>query len=278
MGERTTRFARRNEQGAWQPVVDSRRVCRHYAVVVRRSRRDARRLSLVCRPARPRADGLRNRRARRGCPGSADCRAVCPGPLLGRNRRREPACARGARRLAACKIRTFPPERFLPRYIGLFLLLSCLTGVSPAFGQARPPRAGVGTIEGAVTTQKGSIALGGAQITVHNAAKQEVASGLTEGDGRFRLTAIQEGTYTVTASLDGFATAFAPVVVTADQAGTVALDLPLATVTQTIEVVAPMAIVSSTDTLSRAETITSRETEQMTGGTSLSGALRLVAS
>src|SRR5262249_37305969 len=58
----------------------------------------------------------------------------------------------------------------------------------------------------------------------------------------------------------------------------VSLDLALATVTQTVEVVAPMTVVSAADTIGASDAINSRETEQLSGGTGLTGALKLLAS
>lgn len=156
----------------------------------------------------------------------------------------------------------------------LFILL--LGGVVPSFGQSGPPKTGVGAIEGTVTTQNGTILLGGAQVVVRDAS-QEVASVLSEGDGKFRIVALLEGTYTVTATLEGFAMASTTVSVGPTQPAQLTLDLPLATLTQTIEVMAPMAIVTAADTLSSVERIGSRETEQMLGSTGLAGALRLLA-
>jgi hypothetical protein len=147
----------------------------------------------------------------------------------------------------------------------------------PAVARAQPP-AGGGIIQGFVTTQSGTIRLGGAQVVVHSSANQEVASVLSDGDGHFRFTAIQEGKYMLTASLDGFAVARAAVVVSADQTTERSMDLPLATLTQTVEVMAPTSIVSAADTLGRSESITSHETDEFAGGDGLGGALRLLAS
>jgi len=102
--------------------------------------------------------------------------------------------------------------------------------------RASAQQPGGGVIEGFVTTQTGTIRLGGAQVVLHNSANQEVSTVLSEGDGRFRFTALQEGKYTLTASLEGFATARAAVVVAADIPTERSLDLPLATLTQTVEV------------------------------------------
>lgn len=163
----------------------------------------------------------------------------------------------------------------MPRLVVPFILF-LLAGAEPSFGQARPQKAGVGAIEGTVTTQNGTIFLGGAQIVVRDAS-HEVASVITEGDGKFRVAALLEGTYTVSAALEGFAVATAKVTVGPNEPAEVKLDLPLATVTQTIEVVAPMAIVTAADTLSSVEMIGSRETEQILGNSGLAGALRLLA-
>src|SRR5262249_39090653 len=76
-------------------------------------------------------------------------------------------------------------------------------------GQTSASRLGV--VEGVVTSQGGTIQLGGVQIVVHDSRNLEVASILSEGDGRFHVTALHEGKYTLTASLDGFATAKAAV-------------------------------------------------------------------
>ncbi len=147
---------------------------------------------------------------------------------------------------------------------------------------AAHPRAqqggGGGVIEGFVSTQSGTIRLGGAQVVLHNSSNQEVATVLSDGDGHFRFTALQEGKYTLTASLEGFAVARAGVAVTPDTTTERSLDLPLATLTQTVEVMAPASIVSAADTLGSAESVNSHETDQFANGNGLGGALRLLAS
>jgi hypothetical protein len=156
------------------------------------------------------------------------------------------------------------------------LALLCLLLTSAA--RPRAQEAGVGVIEGFVTTQSGTIRLGGAQVVVHNASNQEIASVLSDGDGHYRFTALQAGSYTLTASLDGFALTRAGVIVTGSSTTERSLDLPLATVTQTVEVMAPASIVSSADTLGSVESINSRETDAFANGEGLGGALRLLAS
>lgn len=151
-------------------------------------------------------------------------------------------------------------------------------GHASAFAQSRPQGKGVGAIEGIVTSQGGAIHLGGARVVVHDDNNQEVTVLLSEGDGHFRVTTLREGRYTITASLEGFALRRTTVDVTADGKADVALDLPIAIVNQTIEVMAPVAVVSAADTLAPSERILSNEIEQMTGSSGLGGALRLLAS
>ena len=161
-----------------------------------------------------------------------------------------------------------------PGVIGVSVLCLFLAAAAPLFAQP----SGVGTIEGAVSTQSGTIRLGGAQIVVRNAANQEIATILSDGDGTFRVTALPAGKYTLTAALDGFATAKASVVVTADAVTQRSFDLPIATITQTVEVIAPASIVSAAETIGSSDTINSRETQELASGSGLGGALRLLAS
>ena len=139
-------------------------------------------------------------------------------------------------------------------------------------------QSGGGVIEGFVSTQGGTIRLGGAQVVLHNSSNQEVASVLSDGDGHYRFTALQEGKYTLTASLEGFAVARAAVAVAPDATTERSLDLPLATLTQTVEVMAPASIVSAADTLGSSDSINSHETDELANGSGLGGALRLLAS
>lgn len=145
---------------------------------------------------------------------------------------------------------------------------------APAAGQ--PPSAGI--IDGLVTTQSGTIRLGGAQVVVRDSVKREVATLLSEGDGHFQFVALPEGTYQVAASLAGFETVTAAAVVTAGKTSDVTLDLPVATFSQTVDVVGQTSVVSSDGTLSRTENLQSKELEQYTSGGGFQAALRLLAS
>jgi phage baseplate assembly protein gpV len=163
-----------------------------------------------------------------------------------------------------------------------FVLALCLSAIAVSIARPSsaqpPPKPIAGGIDGVVTAQSGAIRLGGVQIVVHDARNQEIATLVSEGDGQFHVTALPEGKYTVTATLEGFAMGKAVAVVPAGRSAELNFDLALATVTQTVEVVAPMTVVSAADTIGASEAINSHETEQLSGGTGLTGALKLLAS
>jgi hypothetical protein len=163
------------------------------------------------------------------------------------------------------------------RLRSIIVLLAGALWLASASVAAAAPQGG-GVIEGVVTTQNGTIRLGGAQVVLHNSSNQEVSAVLSEGDGHFRFTALQAGKYALIASLEGFAISRAVVVVTSGATTDQSLDLPLATLTQTVEVKASPSIVSAASTLGSAESINSRETDEFASGNGLGGALRLLAS
>ena len=68
------------------------------------------------------------------------------------------------------------------------------------------------------------------------------------------------------------------VTVAADAVTERSLDLPLATMTQTVEVMAPASIVSAADTLGTSDSVNSHETDVYANGSGVGGALRLLAS
>jgi hypothetical protein len=158
--------------------------------------------------------------------------------------------------------------------VGFSVLCVLVMTSAPMHAQS----SGVGSIEGLVTTQSGTIRLGGAQLVVRDATNQEVATILSEGDGHFRVTALPPGKYTLTAALEGFAMAKVAVVVTADRVTERSFDLPIATFSQTVEVMAPVSIVSAAETLGSSDSINSHETDELASGSGLGGALRLLAS
>ena len=167
-----------------------------------------------------------------------------------------------------------------PRSRLILVLLACLRcGCAPPCRAAQPPPGG-GVIEGFVTTQSGTIRLGGAQVVLHNSSNQEVATVLSDGDGRFRFTALQEGQIHADRVARRFRAWRAPRSScrrrrARPNARSTCRSPPL---TQTVEVMAPASIVSAADTLGSAESINSHETDEFANGTGLGGALRLLAS
>ena len=157
-----------------------------------------------------------------------------------------------------------------------FLVAITLSATPAADAQTRPARAGM--IDGVVTTQSGTIRLGGAQVVVLDATNRQVATVLSEGDGHFRVVALPEGRYRIAASLAGFETATVPAEVVVGETTEVAVDLPIAAISQTVDVVGSAAIVSREGTLALSDSISSRELEQYAPGGGFQAALRLLAS
>jgi carboxypeptidase family protein/TonB-dependent receptor-like protein len=137
---------------------------------------------------------------------------------------------------------------------------------------------GVGAVTGVVTTQNGTIRLGGAQVVIRDATDTAIATVLSEGDGQFRVVALPAGTYRVVVALDGFDTATLQVAVMSDKPAELAIDLPIAAIAQVVDVVATASVVSNDTTLAPAETVDGKERDQYTPGGGLQGALRLLAS
>ncbi|MBZ5557897.1 MAG: TonB-dependent receptor [Acidobacteriia bacterium] len=148
-------------------------------------------------------------------------------------------------------------------------------GAARGTAQVRPA---TGAIDGVVTTLNNTVRLPGAQIMVVAANNRQVASLLSEGDGHFRIEDLPEGPYRVVASLGGFTTLAVTATVVAGKAADVQIDLAIATLTDTIDVVAPPAVVSSADTLAKTDTIDDKETDRLSPGGGLGAAMRLLAS
>ncbi len=134
-----------------------------------------------------------------------------------------------------------------------FLLFSILMAPSAAPAQTRPSTGGV--IDGVVSTQAGTIRLAGAQLSVRDAQDRQVATQLADGDGHFVVAGLPDGAYRVSAALDGFETTSAPATVVAGRVTTVTLDLPIASISQTVEVIGSSGIVPSQGTLAKSDGI-----------------------
>jgi len=171
----------------------------------------------------------------------------------------------------------------------LLLVTACLFAfTAPAFPQAAspaPPAAQRSStaaqprsaIAGVVSTQNGTIPLGGAFVSLLTRTG-EVANYTADADGGFHFDNIADGTYNVVATLDGFETVTIPVVVSGGQSAAVKADLRIAAVSERVDVVAPTTIVPVTGTLTSADGLSGKELDEMGAGGGLQSALRLLAS
>jgi Carboxypeptidase regulatory-like domain/TonB dependent receptor len=155
-----------------------------------------------------------------------------------------------------------------------YLVLAALLLTSSA--ASAQTRATPGTIDGYVTTQGKTIPLGGAQVVIRNALNEEIATVITEGDGHFRVVALPDGRYRVSATLAGFEPTAAQASVAAGTTTDVAIDLPIAAISQTVEVVGSASIATG-KTLAPTDSIGGTDIEQYAGG-GFQAALRLLAS
>jgi hypothetical protein len=177
-----------------------------------------------------------------------------------------------------------PPGRLvrpLP-LIALIVSLAVSTAFAqrPAAGTAVEPSTvpqGSNSISGTVTTQNGSIPLGGALVSL-TARGGEVASYTSDSDGAFRFDNLAPGSYTIVAALEGFDPLTLTAIVTEGQPTAVRADLRIATVSERVDVVASTAIVPTTGTLAATDGLTGREVDEISGGGGLQSALRLLAS
>jgi Carboxypeptidase regulatory-like domain len=164
----------------------------------------------------------------------------------------------------------------------VILLFSILSTVAIQAQQVpRPssvPTESGGVIEGTVTTQNATIALGGVRVSLSSDRTSEVATVLSEADGTFRFEGLAAGPYKVAAALEGFDVQSKSVTVSWNETAHVPLDLPLA-MAQSINVVAQTeSVVPSTGTLAPGEAITSRQLEEIGIVGGLHAALRLLVS
>ncbi|HJZ77622.1 MAG TPA: TonB-dependent receptor [Vicinamibacterales bacterium] len=155
----------------------------------------------------------------------------------------------------------------------LSLLLAALLVTSSASAQTH---AASGTIDGYVTTQGKTIPLGGAQVVVRNSLNEEISTVVTEGDGHFRVIALADGRYRVSVTLAGFEPTTVQASVATGGAVDLAIDLPIAAISQTVEVVGSASIATGT-TLAPTDSIGGRDIDQYAAG-GFQAALRLLAS
>src|SRR4029077_21217180 len=115
----------------------------------------------------------------------------------------------------------------------LAFLFAILLSAAPGVAQVRPARAGM--IDGVVTTQGGTIRLGGAQVAVEDSGGPQVTMVLMEGDGHFSGVALSAALYLASVSLPRFETGAVTVTVVVGTTTEVAVDLAIATISQTVD-------------------------------------------
>lgn len=146
----------------------------------------------------------------------------------------------------------------------------------------RPPSVSTssgGVIQGIVSTQNGTIPLGGVLVSLASTRTTMVSTAMSEGDGSYRFDGLEAGEYRVSASLDGFDPKAVDVKVSYNESIDTPLDLPIAGVAERVDVVAPQAaVVSSAGTLTQTETLDAKELEELSPGGGFQAALRLIAS
>jgi hypothetical protein len=162
------------------------------------------------------------------------------------------------------------------------LALASLAFSAPALAQVRPepvPTTSGGIVQGVVTTQNGSIPLGGVLISVSSERTTAVLTAWTEADGTFRFEGLSPGEYRIATTLEGFDVLSTTVTVVWNRTTDVPIDLRLA-VSQSVDVVAAPAdsLVPPTGTLTAGDSLESRELEQMAPSGGFQAALRLLVS
>jgi hypothetical protein len=168
-------------------------------------------------------------------------------------------------------------------FAALLLMLITALGASaqPASQPARPRTVTTvsgGVIQGVVSTQNGTIPLGGVLVSLSSPRTTQVMTVMSEGDGSYRFEGLEAGDYRVSASLDGFDPRALDLKIAYNQTVEASIDLAIAGVAERVDVVAPQTVVPSAGTLTPGDVVTSRELEQLAPGGGFQAALRLLAS
>jgi hypothetical protein len=170
------------------------------------------------------------------------------------------------------------------KLIWILLALATLVHAVPVHAQPPTrsdpvPTSSGGIIKGTVTTQNGTIPLGGVLISLSSDRTTEVLTAWAEADGTFRFEGLAPGAYKVAATLEGFDVLATTANVAWNQTTDVPIDLRLA-VSQSIDVVATAteSLVPAAGTLAPGESLESRELEQIAPSGGFQAALRLLIS
>ncbi|HKE83015.1 MAG TPA: TonB-dependent receptor [Vicinamibacterales bacterium] len=141
--------------------------------------------------------------------------------------------------------------------------------------RAQESSAQTGTIEGTVSTQSGTVKLPGVLVSVRGASDQEVAQQVSDDTGHFVVTNLPVARYRVLASLDGFQSVESEAVVSPGAVANLTLDLPIAAVSEHVDVKAT-APVFEAETLASSEQVAASETQVLAPGQGVPAALRLM--
>ncbi len=132
-------------------------------------------------------------------------------------------------------------------------------------------------IAGLVTTQAGTVRLAGAVVTIVDRSTHQVTHLVSREDSTFGSETLPAGDYELTGSLEGFVTTTVVAHLSTGQTLNVSIDLPIATLTQRVDVTASSPV-SAEGTLSPSDGLTSQDIDQFAPGGGLTGSLRLLAS
>jgi TonB dependent receptor-like, beta-barrel/Carboxypeptidase regulatory-like domain len=157
------------------------------------------------------------------------------------------------------------------RHLTIWLVVIAL----PARFAAAQPNTGV--VGGLVTTQSGTVRLAGASVTIVDRSTHQVTHLVCREDSSFGAETLPPGDYDVTAALEGFVSTTVGVHLSAGKTVNVPIDLPIAVLSQRVEVTASSPV-SAEGTLSPSDGLTSQDIDQFAPGGGLSGSLRLLAS
>jgi Carboxypeptidase regulatory-like domain len=173
-----------------------------------------------------------------------------------------------------CSPRSGRFNRLLPLLLLIVLFRPSQAQAQAAESSGPPQRTGV--VQGVVTTQ-GTIPLAGVLVTLLTGTTS-VASLASDADGKVRFDRVKPGNYTIVVVSQGFDTLTTNVAVAPGGTVDAVLDLRIAAMTDTVDVVAPTTMVPSTGTLTTSEGLTRRQLDEISGGGGLQSALRFLAS
>jgi len=164
----------------------------------------------------------------------------------------------------------------MPTRLTSLLVAIILAGGAPSV-HAQSAAAVNGAVEGTISTQGGSVLLPGVLVLVRNAGGEQLAEQVSDGEGHIKIGDLPAGVYRVNASLDGFESIERPVTIVPGGVVTISIDMPIASVSESVDVVASADVVAS-GPLAAAETVSNTQTQWLAPGGSVQSALRLLSS